>query len=384
MHKSFRRPIRILYIHHTFRNQSGSFLLWNIAKRIDRKKYKVFAVCLREGGPYESKLRAIGVEVKNFDMKSLLDVRIIFRLVRYIKQNGIDIVETAVFPSDVYGRISAKIAGVPIIISTMHRVEDHKQEPIYRALFFADTLTMSLTTRLIAVSRAGKRYLVSWHKVQPKKISVIYNGLDADDYKLSIDRDEYKAVLGIDRDIPTIVFVGRLVELKGVSFLLKAANSILKDGVSAQFVIAGDGPLKQRLVEEARVLGISEHVHFIGFRKDIPKILSITDILVVPSLWEGLPLTVLEAMFAGKAIVATKVGGIPEASKDGDSGILVSPRDTVGLMDGILSLLKNPEKRKNMGERAKERAIKYFDVERMVKEYERIYDECVISKIARN
>jgi glycosyltransferase involved in cell wall biosynthesis len=373
MHKSFRRPIRILYIHHTFRNQSGSFLLWNIAKRIDRKQYKVFAVCLREGGPYESKLRAIGVEVKNFDMKSLLDVRIIFRLVRYIKQNGIDIVETAVFPSDVYGRISAKLAGVPIIISTMHRVEDHKQEPIYRALFFADTLTMSLTTRLIAVSRAGKRYLVSWHKVQPKKISVIYNGLDADDYKLSIDRDEYKAVLGIDRDIPTIVFVGRLVELKGVSFLLKAANSILKDGVSAQFVVAGDGPLKQRLVEEARVLGISEHVHFIGFRKDIPEILSITDILVVPSLWEGLPLTVLEAMFAGKAIVATKVGGIPEALKDGDSGILVSPRDADGLIEGILSLLKNPEKRKNMGERAKQRAVKYFDVERMVKEYEGIY-----------
>lgn len=384
MHKSFRRPIRILYIHHTFRNQSGSFLLWNIAKRIDRKKYKVFAVCLREGGPYESKLKAIGVEVKNFDMKSLLDVRIIFSLVRYIKQNGIDIVETAVFPSDVYGRISAKLAGVPIIISTMHRVEDHKQEPIYRALFFADTLTMSLTTRLIAVSRAGKRYLVSWHKIQPKKISVIYNGLDADDYKLSIDRDEYKAALGIDRDIPTIVFVGRLVELKGVSFLLKAAASILKDGVSVQFVLAGDGPLKERLIEEARVLGISEHVHFIGFRKDIPKILSITDILVVPSLWEGLPLTVLEAMFAGKAIIATRVGGIPEAITDGECGILICPRDVNAISDGILRLIKNPEKRKQLGDNAKQKAMQYFGVERMVNEYTNIYDECITSELGRN
>ncbi|MFW6145390.1 MAG: glycosyltransferase, partial [bacterium] len=320
MHKNYRRPIRILYIHHTFRDQSGSFLLWNIAKRIDKSKYEVFAACLREGGPYEDKLRDIGVKVKNFDLRTLVDVRIILRLVQYIKQNNIDIVETAVFPSDVYGRISAKLANVPIILSTMHRVEDHKQEAMYRALFFVDTLTMALTTRIIAVSQAVKDYLVSWHRIRPDKISVIYNGLDASDYECNVGTDEYKKQLGVVSDVSIVGFIGRLVELKGADYFLDVAASVLRRGKDVQFVVVGDGPLKERLINQAERLGISKKVHFLGFRKDIPQVLSIIDVLVVPSLWEGLPLIVLEAMFAGKPIVATRVGGIPEAIKDGKSG----------------------------------------------------------------
>lgn len=381
MHKGKKRPIRILYIHHTFRNQSGSFLLWNIAKRIDKTKYKVFAACLREGGPYETKLREIGVEIKNFDLKTLLDIRIIPRLIRYIKQNEIDIVETAVFPSDVYGRISARLANVPIIISTMHRVEDHKQEFMYRLLFFADTLTMPLTTKMIAVSQAVKQYLTTWHKVSPDKIRVIYNGIDPDIYDSSIDIPEYKRALGLHHDIPIVAFIGRLVKLKGVNYFLRAAASILKGDKAAQFMVVGDGPLKHSLIKQAESLGVSQHVHFIGFRKDIPQILSIIDILIVPSLWEGLPLTILEAMLAGKPIIATRVGGIPEAIKEGKSGILVPPRDVDALRDSVLELLKSPEKRKELGEGGKQRALQYFDIERMVRDYTGVYDECIAAKL---
>ncbi len=381
VHNTSKKPTRILYIHHTFRNQSGSFLLWNIAKRIDKKKYQVFAACLREGGPYEDKLRRIGVKVKNFDLKTLVDIRIIPRLVRYIKQNNIDIVETAVFPADVYGRISARLANVPIIISTMHRVEDHKQEAIYRVLFFADTLTMALTTRIIAVSKAVKNYLISWHRVKSDKIRVIYNGIDAHKYDVNFDIKEYKRMLNLQHDIPTVAFIGRLVKLKGVNYFLEAAASILRNGKRVQFVVVGDGPLKERLIKQAANLSISQHVHFIGFRKDIPQILSVIDILVVPSLFEGLPLTILEAMHAGKTIIATRVGGIPEAIKDGETGILVSPRDYHALTKGLLELLNDPEKRKEMGKKGKQRALQHFNVERMVKEYSNIYDECIVSQL---
>ena len=380
-HNTGRKPIRILYIHHTFRNQSGSFLLWNIAKRIDKSKYQVFAACLREGGPYEDKLRRIGVQVKNFDLKTLVDIRIILRLVRYIKQNKIDIVETAVFPADVYGRISARLANVPIIISTMHRVADHKQEAIYRVLFFADTLTMALTTRIIAVSKAGKNYLISWHRVKPDKISVVYNGIDAHKYDSNFDIKEYKRKLNLQHDIPTVGFIGRLVKLKGVNYFLEAAATVVRRGKRVQFVVVGDGPLKERLIKQAKDLRINQHVHFIGFREDIPQILSVIDILVVPSLWEGLPLTILEAMFAGKPIIATRVGGIPEAIEDKQTGILVEPRDCNALSKGVLECLEDPGNRKELGGKAKHRALQYFDVERMVKEYESIYDECIVSQL---
>ena len=355
--------------------------MWNIAKRIDKNKYQVFAACLREGGPYEDKLRHIGVKVKNFDLKTLVDIRIILRLVRYIKQNKIDIVETAVFPADVYGRISARLANVPVIISTMHRVADHKQEAIYRVLFFADTLTMALTTRIIAVSKAGKNYLISWHRVKPDKIRVIYNGIAPLKYDHSIDIKKYKRKLNLQHDMPTVAFIGRLVTLKGVNYLLEAAASILRSGERVQFVVVGDGPLKKRLINHAKSLGVSKHVHFIGFRKDIPQILSVIDILVVPSLWEGLPLTILEAMFAGKPIIATRVGGIPEAVMDRETGILISPRDCHALSRGILELLNDPKKRKEMGEKGKQRALRHFDVDRMVKEYSDIYDECIVSQL---
>jgi len=374
------KPTKILYIHHTFRNQSGSVLLWNIAKRINRKKYKIFAACLREGGPYEDKLRNIGVTVKNFDLKTLLDLRIIPRLVRYIKQNNIDIVETAVFPSDVYGRVSARLANVPVIISTMHRVEDHKQETIYRFLPFVDMLTMALTTRIIAVSGAVKNYLIRRHKIRPEKISVIYNGIDVNKYKSHTNITEFKKQFNLEPSIPIVAFIGRLVKVKGVSYFLEATASVLRSGKKAQFLVVGDGPLKQSLVKQTQKLGIEQHVFFIGFRKDIPKILSLIDILVVPSLWEGLPLTILETMSAGKPIIAARVGGIPEAIKNGETGILVPPKNPEALSGAINDLLAAPKKRKEMGEKAKQRALQLFDVERMVKEYENLYDACAVSQ----
>jgi len=377
-HNTFRRPIRILYIHHTFRNQSYNFLLWNIVNRIDRAKYEIFAACLREGGPYEEKLRDIGVTVKNFDLKTLLDLRIISRLVKYIRKNKIDIVQTAVFPADVYGRISASLAKVPIIISTMHRVEDHKQESIYRMLFFVDTLTMALTTKIIAVSEAVKNYLISFHKVRPEKISVIYNGLDTYQYQYqcNIDISRFKRTLDVKPDIPTVAFIGRIVKVKGLKYLFRAAASILERGEIVQFLIVGNGPLKDHFIQQSQLLGIERHVSFLGFREDIPHILAVIDVLVLPSLREGLPLTILEAMRAGKPIIATNVGGIPEAIIDAETGILVPPRDSKRLGDAICYLLQNPLKSKQMGEKGKRRARRYFDVERMVKEYERLYTIC--------
>lgn len=373
MDKKTMRPTRIFYIHHTFRNQSGSFLLWNIAKRLDRERFQIFAACLREGGPYETKLRDVGVEVVNFDLKTLIDIRVILRLAHYIKKHDIDIVETAVFPSDVYGRVSAKLANVPTVISTMHRMEDHKQETIYRILFWLDTLTIRLTTRLIAVSQAVKNYLISWHKVKPEKISVVHNGLDAKKYNINIDIDEFKRELGLGQESPTVAFIGRLVKFKGTNYFLQAATSIIRSGITVQFLVVGDGPLKSQLMRQTHLLGISEHVHFTGFREDVPQILTAIDILAVPSSWEGLPLVVLEGMHSGKAIVATRVGGIPEAIEDGETGILIPPRDADRLVDAITDLLKHPNRREEMGKKAKQIAAEKFDVDRMVKKYERIY-----------
>jgi len=371
------KPIKILYVHHTFRNQSYNSLLRNIANRLDKERYSLFAVCLREGGPFEYLLGNAGLHVTNLGLKSLLDPRIIPRLTRFIQQNQFDIVQTAVFPADVYGRISARLAKVPVILSVMHRTDDHKQEATYRALFFADTLTMRLTTKIIAVSQAVKNYIISLHKVNSQKIEVIHNGIDTHQYNCMVAKDRFKMLLNLKPDTPTVGFIGRIVNVKGLQYFLKAAARIIAAGKTAQFLVVGDGPLKNHFMDEARRLGLDPYVSFLGFREDIPKIMSALDVLVVPSIKEGLPLIVLEAMAAGKPIVATTVGGIPEAITHGETGILVPPREPTRIADAVMDLLNDPVKCERMGEKGKKRAREHFDIARMVADYDHLYRQCI-------
>jgi glycosyltransferase involved in cell wall biosynthesis len=368
---------RILYIHHTFRDQSPQSLLLEVAKRLNRKKYEIFACCLSEGGPYKKKLEDIGVKVANFRMKSVFDFWVIFKIIKFIKINKIDIVSTALFPADVYGRISAKLAGVPIILSTRHRFEDSKQEKNYRLLSWLDTLTMAFSTKIIAVSKTVRDYIIQWHRINPTKVVTLYNGIDTNKYKADNNGNDLLNKFNLDKNRLTIGFIGRLVEVKGLDYLLDAAAEIIKKKKKeVQFLIVGDGPLKGMLQNKTNDLGISKYIIFTGFRQNIHEILNIIDILVISSLSEALPTIILEAMASGKPVVATNVGGVPEVVVNGETGILVPPRDPDSLTEAFLELLESPEKRFMMGEKGRQRVTKQFSIEKMIRDYEEFYDSC--------
>jgi glycosyltransferase involved in cell wall biosynthesis len=366
---------RVLYIHHTFRDQSYNSLLYEFAKRVNnKKKYEIFACCLRGDGPYEKKLDDIGVQVRNFRMNNLLKFWVVFKIVQYIKDNRINIVNTASFPSDVYGRIAAKLAGVPIILSTLHRLDGHKHERIYRLFFWLDTLTMLFTTKIIAVSKIARDYLIQWHNVNPTKIVTLYNGIDTNKYKADMNGSCLLNEFNLHKNYPTVGVIGRLDKMKGIDCFLNAVAEIVKKTKEAQFLIVGDGPLKGELKKRAYYLGILERVVFTGFRKDIPDILSIIDILVASTLSEALPTSILEGMSAGKPVVATNVGGVPEVVINGETGILIPSKDSDALAAAILELLESPEKRVMMGKKGRQHVMEHFSIENMVREYERFYD----------
>ena len=232
---------------------------------------------------------------------------------------------------------------------------------------------MGFANEIIAVSESVKRHIILKQRIGPKKVSVIHNGIDVDKYTGDGNSKEAKKNFGLHNDPVVVGVVGRLDKQKGIAFFLRAASEVLKVEKHVQFLIVGEGPQRQELEKLSRKLGISGYVVFLGFIEDVPQIMSLIDIFVLPSLWEGLPISLLEAMAARKPVIATGVGGIPEVLADEVSGLLVPPKDTKALTKAILELLKDTAKREAMGEKARQRVAESFNIERMVRDYEECY-----------
>ncbi|MFX0201998.1 MAG: glycosyltransferase family 4 protein, partial [Candidatus Hodarchaeota archaeon] len=298
----------------------------------------------------------------------------IFKLVRFIKENKVDIVHTSIRLADWYGRVSAKLAGVPLIFSTIHNTDYWRRERRYFLYSMIDRLTMTFNTHIIALSNGIKKFLVRWQRVNPDKITVIPYGTDVKRYIHSRPFRKPKDLPVLESDVPTIGVTARLAEQKGLHILLQAARYILETGRGVQLLIVGDGPLRGDLEKLAKKLEIDQHVIFTGFRSDIPTILPLLDVFVMSSIWEGLGLSAIEAMLAGKPVVASNVDGLSEVVLDQETGILVPPGEPKVLADAICTLLDSPEKRREMGEKGRQRAITHFTIDRMVRDYEEFYD----------
>jgi len=366
------KKTRILYVHHTFREQSYNSQLWEFVKRTDRNRYDIWITCLREGGPYAGRFQELGARVKNFNMGSVLDLRIIYRLISFIKAKKIDIVHTGLLPADIYGRISAKIAGVPFIVSTIHNIDDYRRERKYFPHLIGDRLSMLCNTHIITCAKAVEREIARWPETR-HKLMTIYYGIDKERFHSAYDTGSLKRELGLDGHHPIIGTVARHFHQKRLDKLIEAASSVLKVHPFVQFLLVGDGPLSSKLKEMARRRGISRNIVFTGFRQDIPELLATMDIFVLPSLWEGLPNSIIEAMLAERPVISTNVCGIPEEIDDGITGILIPPGDSDRLAEAIIELLNAPEMWARMGRLGRKKALELFGVERMVENYDRFY-----------
>jgi len=217
-------------------------------------------------------------------------------------------------------------------------------------------------------------------KVVPDtKVIAISNAVDIKRYDLrDLDSNSFKKDLGILKDKIIITIIGHVSEVKGHKYFLEMIANIKDSYPNILGLIVGEdkSPNKEyqkKMDSYVKELGIKNYVKFLGFRKDIPKILAITDILVQPSLEEGLPLTILEAMAAGKAIVTTPVGGVGEVIKDNETGLLASVKDSKSLTEKVKFLLGNPVKRKELSKKAKEFVKKNYSLNQYIKKIEDIY-----------
>ena len=345
--------------------------LWRLLARLDRLRFSSTVACLYNGDKAVAQaIRALGIEVRDARMHHKADLVALLRLYRWIRHLRPTILHTSLFHANLPGRILGRLAGVPVVICS-ERTMAMESEWRYRL----NRWTIGLVDRVTVVSAQVRDFCTVHIGLPAGKLVLIPNGVELPPAPLA-SRQEVRAELGLPLDAPVAGAVSRLDPVKGVRFLIQALARL--DGV--HLAIAGDGPERAALEALAERLGVAGRVHWLGQRGDVQRLLPAFDLFVQPSLHEGLPNTVLEAMAAGLPVVATGVGGTPEAVVDGVTGLLVRPGDPEPLARAISRLLDDPAARQTMGQAGRERVVQHFTVERMVAQTETLYEQLLVGK----
>jgi glycosyltransferase involved in cell wall biosynthesis len=295
-----------------------------------------------------------------------------------------DIVHSHLAKAGALVRVAAKLAGVPIIIHTFHGHLFHSYFGYFKTklLILMERVLACFSTKLIAVSGNVKKEILEKYKIcNSSKISFIPLGLELDQFlNLQGEKGNLRRELNLSDEVPLIGIVARLVPIKGHQYFLRAAKEIIKTHPSAKFLIVGDGELRGQLEDLSRQLATCDNVIFCGFRKDLTKIYADLDVVVLSSLNEGLPVTVIEALAAAKPVVATDVGGTGDLIENKITGLLVPPRNSKALAEGILYLLNNPEEGIRMGKNGQQKVYPALNHTRLVEDIEKLYIELLNKK----
>ena len=336
---------------------------------IDRRRWRPVVLHHPEPGlaPMLARAQQLGIETRAVRRASGPG-----RLVRAIRA-----LQPAVFHAHLHvplacrsALIAAVLARVPAVVATEHLWVDLTDA---RSLYLVSRLIARLVDRYVAVSQAVAAQLRSPYGVPARKVVVVHNGIPVRGATTAPPR--LRGELARTASGSLVLTAARLNWQKGHEHLLRAAAAVPE----ATFVLAGDGPLRSKIEELARLLGIEDRLLLLGHRDDVPALLATCDVFVLPSLYEGLPLSLLEAMANGRPTIATDVAGSNEVLRHAESGLLVPPADHVALADAIRRLLADPVEGERLARAGRARVEREFSVERMVRGVEAVYDQVLAS-----
>lgn len=312
-------------------------------------------------------------------IRPLKDFRALFSLVWLILREKPDIVHTHSSKAGILGRLAARIAGVSHIVHTPHGhvFYGHFGVCASKIFLWVEKIFSRFTDRMVALTDGEKKDYIKLSVCTSEKLFKIHSGVDLKPFMHSNGkRVEKRRSLGLDQNGTVIGFVGWLLPIKGPAYLLKAMAHIWPDYPTASLVMVGKGELDVDLRAEALRMNANGRVKFMGWREDIHEIMPVFDLLVLPSLNEGMGRVLVEAMAAGKPVVASEVGGIPDLVKHGETGYLVRPADEKALARGIRRILDDPESARQMGQRGKEHC-RQFSLEAMIEKLDNLYSDLI-------
>lgn len=366
-------PLRLLIIIDELDIGGTEQQIFELVKRLDRRKYFPMVCCFRSGR-VAKEIEALNVPVFTLKKRAKFDLALLLALVRLMRRERIDLVQTYLFTANTWARLAAVFAHVPLIVSSERNVDMWEER--YKQIL--GRILDRWTHATIANSTAVKEYLVN-KGLEPQKIRVIYNGVDPERFPANLAPDLLKTELGIPAHHQVVGLIARLEPAKDVQTFLHASALIAAQHADVSFLIVGGGSLQQDLERKAQQLGIANRMVFTGPRRDIPRLLAVCDISAMSSLKEGMSNTIMESMAAGKPMVATHVGGNAELIVDGETGFLVPTHAPTAFATALNKLLSAPALARQMGQQAQERISRLFSANALVTATEQLYDELVAS-----
>lgn len=326
-------------------------------------------------------LGLVNMDVIRRDIRPLWDLGGLFRLRNFLRRENYGIVHTHTSKGGFVGRLAARLAGVPVIVHTAHGFAFHERSPLSSRLFYTtlERFASRWCDRIVSVSEFHRRWAIELRICNPPKILAIPNGiapLTEPESAPSVLRRQ----LGVGDGDLLILSMARLAPDKGLDYLIKAAASLRRTERRFKVVIAGDGPVRAQLEQLSRNLGVADLVTFLGFREDVSELLAACDLVVLPSLREGLSISLLEAMAAGKPIIATSIGSHRELASQAEIARLVPPADAQALCAAILRVAKDPSQLVHLATNAQALFDRHYTEDRMLNTYKQLYFDLLEEK----
>ena len=338
--------------------------------RFDPERYSVSLVSLRKKDLSEETLESMGIDI-SYLHKSKFDPATLTALLKVMDRQKTDILHLHGYGATTFGRIAGMMRSLPTIL---HEHANLTDTPWFQKI--ADRLLAPATDIAIAVSKSTADFVINARLVPPERVKVVYLGVPLEEFSRPRTVQELadaRHELGATPDDFVVGTVTRLHDSKGNSYLVEAAQAVLQRRPKTRFYLFGEGPLRPALEAQAKALGLGDRFVFGGFTRDVARTLSAFDLSVFPSLWEGTPLTVFEALAMGKPIVATDADGLVDVLTHERDALIVPRRNAAALADAIVRLMNSPESRGRLSVNARITGRQY-DIAAFVRKMERLYD----------
>ena len=384
--------IRVLHVITRLEKGGAPAVLLEVLQRCDKRQFEHHIATGLAQEPEKDMIafaRDMGFQVFVIpalirDVQPFLDMYALLKVYFLILRGRYDIVHCHTSKGGFIGRLAARLANVKCIIYSPHGdiFEGYFGKIKTRFFIWLERFSARFTDKIITLTKSGIEPYIKAGIGQKSQFDYIYNGVDIESLrKRKVDRIQKRREIGVENECSLIVTAGRLVPVKGQTYLISAIAQVITEIPNIRLVFLGDGELRGELSGQVKTLGLEKHVLFLGMRSDVPEIISCGDLFVLPSVNEGFGVVLLEAMAMRCPIVATNVGGVPEVVLDGETGVLVPLKDPVQLARGIIQLLKDTSLALKMAECGYQRLKDCFDIRETVSKTEHLYKELLERKL---
>lgn len=379
LEKGLKPKTKILFLFVHLNYGGAEVGLLTTLKNIDRERFDCEILSIEKKG-------AIGVEIEKLGFKvgylnssaRLFNFRLVAKIGRILKDKRPDILHTSLFYANFFGRIAALFNRPPIVVTEERSIYTEKR--FYHVII--DNALSRMTDRIIVCSRSVMDFTQKQEKITEKKFHLIYNAVDADRFDILEPKGAIRARLKLSKDDFIVGTVGSVIPKKGHKILIGAFGALREDMPSAKLLIVGDGESRKELEALVGRMDMADRVFFLGSRADMPEVMNAMDLFVLPSLQEGFPRTLIEAMYSALPIIASDISGIPEIISDGENGFLVRAGDTVALKDRILLLYRDAGLRNAFGKSARKKIKSGYLPKDYVGNLQALYSELLNKRLA--